>query len=45
MKILVTGATGFIGSALIEYLVNIQGCAVVGIVIPPFITSGTHPLF
>jgi len=32
MKVLVTGATGFIGSALIEYLVNIQGCAVVGMV-------------
>ena len=32
MKILVTGATGFIGSALIEHLTNIQGCTVVGMV-------------
>jgi nucleoside-diphosphate-sugar epimerase len=32
MKILVTGATGFIGAALIEYLANIQGCNVVGMV-------------
>jgi nucleoside-diphosphate-sugar epimerase len=32
MKILVTGVTGFVGSVLIEYLANIQGCAVVGMV-------------
>ena len=32
MKILVTGASGFIGSALIEYLSNIRGVSVVGMV-------------
>jgi nucleoside-diphosphate-sugar epimerase len=32
MKIMVTGATGFIGSALIEYLANIPDLLVVGIV-------------
>jgi len=32
MKILVTGATGFIGCALIEYFSNISDCDVVGMV-------------
>jgi UDP-glucose 4-epimerase len=32
MKILVTGATGFIGSALIKYLTNTQDFSVVGLV-------------
>ena len=32
MKIMVTGATGFIGSALIDYLANIPGFSVVGMV-------------
>ena len=32
MKILVTGATGFIGSALISHLKHIEGCTVVGMV-------------
>jgi nucleoside-diphosphate-sugar epimerase len=32
MKILITRATGFIGSALIESLANIQGFTVVGMV-------------